>query len=232
MSDDPFQHFDSKTLHDDVADVIRQVILRGDIAPGEKINQAQIALKLGTSRGPVREGLKRLREEGLVREVPYKGTFVIEITPTYIEELYGIRRTLEGYAIRCAIERAGPEDLEKLQAVVEQMQQITSPTDLDHSVELDLSFHYLICKAAHHELLLHLWKSIEAGVRLCLAHRHRTYRDLHKHLDTHRKILAAIEAKDAEEAAHLLDFHIEDAGEAMYRSWVASMSPEPDGRNN
>ena len=97
MSDDPFQHFDSKTLHDDVADIIRQAILRGNLAPGVKINQAQIALKLGTSRGPVREGLKQLKEEGLVREVPYKGTFVIEITPTYIEELYGIRRTLEGF---------------------------------------------------------------------------------------------------------------------------------------
>jgi len=229
MSDDPFQHFDSKTLHDDVSNIIRQAILRGDLAPGTKINQAQVALKLGVSRGPVREGLKQLREEGLVQEIPYKGTFVIEITARYIEELYSIRRMTESFAIRCAIERAGPEDLENLRTVVDQMQQIDSPTDLDHSAELDLLFHHLVIKAAHHALLLRLWKLIEAGVRLCLAHRHRNYRNLHKHLDTHREILAAIKTKDADRASHLLDIHIERAGEAMYRSWLASRPPEPDG---
>ena len=111
------------------------------------------------------------------------------------------------------------------------MEQLSSPTDLDYSVELDLSFHSFICQTAHHELLLRLWRSIETGVRLCLAHRHRTYRNLHKHMGAHREILTAIEAKDAERASQLLDLHIEEAGDAMYRSWLASNSTEPDGSN-
>lgn len=232
MSNDPFQLIGSRTLTDGVVDAIRRAILRGDLAPGEQVNQAQIAEKLGTSRGPVREALRQLEEEGLIQNIPYKGTFVIEITPEYIEELYSIRRVLEVFAVRRAIEKADPEDLEALRATVAEMREAVEGEDLDRSGELDLHFHYLICHSAHHNLLMQMRKSIEAGLRLCLAHGHRaTYDDPRDIVGTHPDILTAIEAKDANRAADLLDKHIREAGEAIYSSWMASLPiQESDGR--
>ena len=218
----PFQVIDSKTLRNDVTNAIREAILKGDLLPGQRINQVHIAEKLGTSRGPVREALGQLEEEGLIRNTPYKGAFVIEMTPTYLKEVFSIRRALEGFAIRQAIERATPEDLQELKETVAKMQLAATMSDLAHSSELDLRFHYLVCRSAHHSLLLQMWKSIEAALRLYLAHRHRVvYEDPRHIIDTHPDILAAIEAADVEQATQLLDSHIREAEDAIHTSgWL------------
>jgi DNA-binding GntR family transcriptional regulator len=217
-----FPSLDSKTLRTDVTHVIREAILNGDLLPGQRINHVHIAEKLGTSRGPIREALGQLEEEGLIRNIPYKGTFVIEITPTYLEEVFSIRRVLEGFAIRWAIERATPEDLKELRETVAKMRLAAAMSDLAHSSELDLRFHYLICRSAHHNLLLQMWKSIEAALRLYLAHRHRVmYQDPRHIIDTHPDILAAIEAANVEQATQLLDSHIREAEDAIRTSdWL------------
>ncbi|MBI1881195.1 MAG: GntR family transcriptional regulator [Chloroflexi bacterium] len=222
MKSSPFQSLDFKTLRNDVTNAIREAILKGDILPGQRINQVHIAEKLGTSRGPVREALGQLEEEGLIRNIPYKGTFVIEVTPTYLKEVFSIRRVLEGFAIRRAIERATPEDLKELRETVAKMRLAAAMSDLAHSSELDLRFHYLLCRSAHHSLLLQMWKSIEVALRLYLAHRHRVmYEDPRHIIDTHPDILGAIEAADVEQATQLLDSHIREAEDAIRTSgWL------------
>ena len=150
---------------------------------------------------------------------------MVEITPTHIEEVFSIRRVLEGFAVRRTIDHAGLEELRALRKTVTQMQQAAAASDLAHSSELDLQFHRLICLGAHHNVLLQMWKSIEAALRLYLAYRHRVvYEDSHHIIDTHPDILAAIEAKDAERAAQLLDSHIQEAEAAIYNSnWFQKM---------
>ena len=229
MKPSPFKPVESKTLSESVTDSIRRAIFSGDLQAGQQVNQAQIAEQLGTSRGPVREALRQLEEEGLIQNVPYKGTFVIDISPEYIEELYGVRRVLEVFAIRRASERASREDLDALRATVAQMRQAAEASDLDLTRELDLWFHHLICQSAHHSLLLQLWKSKEAGVRLCLAHGHSAYKDPREIIGTHPDILAALESRDVEQAAQLLDQHIKVAGDAIYHSWIALLREAPDG---
>lgn len=226
MSEDSLQPINSKTMREDVTGAIRRAILNGEMALGEKINQVQIAHKLGTSRGPVREALRQLEEEGLINSIPYRGTFVIEITPEYVKDLFEIRQVIEIFAVQCAIDRAQTDDLEKLRATVNEMQQAITVSDLDRSSELDLQFHSLIYQSAHHDLLLPMWKSIEAGVRLCLAHGHRIDAERRAYIGTHLEILAAIEAKDKDRASQLLKNHIRDAGDAIYNSWLASTELE------
>lgn len=221
MLGDSLQPINSKTMREDVTGAIRRAILNGDLALGKKVNQVQIAQKLGTSRGPVREALRQLEEEGLIKSIPYRGTFVIEITPEYVKDLFAIRQVIEIFAVQCVIDRAQPDDLEKLRATVNEMQQAVAVSDLGRSSELDLQFHSLIYQSAHHDLLLPMWKSIEAGVRLCLAHGHRVDAGRRGFVRTHVDILAAIEAKDKDRASQLLRDHIQEAGEAIYNSWLA-----------
>jgi len=222
MSKHAFQPLDARTLRQGVTEAIRQVILAGELLPGDQVNQAQIAEQLGVSRGPVREALGQLEEEGLIRNIPYKGTFVTAITADYISELYSIRRVLETFAVRLAAEHATLEDLDELRTVIRQMHAAAEADDMARMSTLDIEFHSLLCRSSHHVLLMQIWKSIEIGVRRCLALRHRIYRSPYDVIGTHPHILAALEAHDAERASSILDTHIAEAGDLLYRSWAAA----------
>lgn len=216
----PLNPVDPRTLRQSVTQALRRGILEGDLLPGDQINQVQIAEQLGVSRGPVREALGQLEEEGLIKNVPYKGTYVTEITGEYITELYSIRHVIETFASRQAATRATEEDLADLRAVINEMYVTAEHSTIADMGALDIQFHYLICRSAHHSLLLQIWKSIEIGVRRCLALRHRIYARPADVIGTHPNILAAIEAGEAEQAANILGLHITEAGELLYNSWV------------
>ena len=171
----------------------------------------------------MREGLRQLQEEGLIQDIPYKGTFVIEITPTYIEELYSLRSALESFALRRATLQANEADWDQLQQVITQMQQLDTLDDVEHSVDLDIRFHRLLCEAAHHGLLLRQWSAIEAGIRICLANSHRTMTEPHQVLDTHPDILVAVKGQAVERAVELLMIHIREAEQRMIQRWTTAV---------
>lgn len=224
MTKSPLHPVDARTLRQSVTEAIRQGILQGDLLPGAQVNQAQIAEQLGVSRGPVREALGQLEEEGLIKNVPYKGTFVTAITGEYISELYSIRRVIETFAAHEAAMKATQADLAELRAVLTEMYSTAALGDMSMMGSLDIQFHYLICRSAHHSLLLQMWKSIEIGVRRCLALRHRIYRSPADVIGTHPDILAAIAAGEAERASAILSTHIVEAGEHLLRSWAWSQA--------
>jgi len=219
MEQDPLQPLDANTLRGRVTDSVRNAILQGVLEPGGQLNQAQIAAKLGISRGPLREALRQLEEEGLVQSYPHKGTFVTEITSVYIEEVYSIRRVLETFAVRRMISYNDPQVLEQLQRIVAEMLRATDAGDGHELNELDFQFHNAILLGAQHTLLMQLWKSIEVGVRRMVVLRHGIYTNLHEIVGNHPDLVAAIEAQDADRAAQLLDTHIREAGEKVYAAW-------------
>lgn len=219
MEQDPLQPVDVNTLRTRVTDSVRNAILQGVLVPGGQVNQAQIAAKLGISRGPLREALRQLEEEGLVQSYPHKGTFVTEITPTYIEEVYSIRRVLETFAVRRMIEYNDPQVLEQLQNIVTAMLRAAETGDGRRLNELDFEFHNAILLGAQHSLLMQLWKSIEVGVRRVVVLRHGIYDNLYEIVGNHPDLLAAIQARDAHLASQLLDTHIREAGEKLYAAW-------------
>lgn len=226
MTKSPLHPVDARTLRQSVTDAIRQGILQGDLLPGDQVNQAQIAEQLGVSRGPVREALGHLEEEGLIKNVPYKGTFVTEITGEYICELYSIRRVIETFAAWQAAELATAEDLAELDMVLNEMYVAADLADMSRMGTLDIQFHYLICRSSHHNLLLQMWKSIEIGIRRCLVLRHRIYHSPAEVIGTHPDILTAIKAGEAAQAAAILGTHITEAGEHLYHSWTTSQADE------
>src|SRR5690242_1600880 len=195
MQNNPLQPLDTGTLRTRVTDSVRQAILQGILLPGGQVNQAQIAAKLGISRGPLREALRQLEEEGLVQSYPHKGTFVTEITPASIEEIYSIRRVLETFAVARMIEHPNPSVLRQLNDIVQEMQAASDAVDNTELNQLDFQFHAAIIRGANHALLTQLWKSIEIGVRRVVALRHGIYENLHDIVGNHPELLAAIEAK-------------------------------------
>jgi len=229
MNTDHFEPIESNTLRDSVVETFRRAIVEGVLLPGEQVNQAKIAGRLGISRGPVREALSHLEREGLIRQVPHKGTFVTDITAADIDELYSMRRVLEGFALRCFFERSNPDDQERLRQTVAEMQERASANNVTRLTELDLRFHHFICQGAHHNLLMQIWRSIEQGVRRSLSLRHSIYRHPSDIVGTHPAVLAAIQAKDLDRASQLLDAHILEAGDLLHHSWQGRALTESRG---
>lgn len=220
MSETTFQQLETQTLRSNVIHVLRQAILNGDLQPGDAINQADVAKRLGISRGPLREALGLLEEEGLVRILPYKGAYVTELSAVFIEELYSLRGVLEEFAVRRAVDRASADEIQRLDRVVADMRDAATAGDDYRLGVLDLEFHRGICLMAQHSLLMQQWKAIENGVHRCLSLRHSIYDDLFEIVGSHPDIVAAIAARNAEHAVRLLRRHILDAGETLVRAWT------------
>jgi DNA-binding GntR family transcriptional regulator len=207
------------TLRKDVTEVLRQAIIDGSLPAGAELNQAQIAEKLGISRGPVREALGQLEQEGLIRNVPYKGVYVTELTEKYIEELYSIRSALETFALSRSMERFTPQELEQLRRIIDKMRDMAQAQDAEQLVNLDLQFHQYIVELADHELLMNLWKLLQIGVRRCLHTRHQIYRSLDEVVGSHPALVEAIAARNTELASQILHDHIIEAGEQIIKHW-------------
>ena len=180
MNDAAFQVLPRKSLAEGVADQIRRAVLRGELAEGAPIAEAQLAARLGTSRGPVREALVQLEREGLVVFAPSGRGRVRTLSAADFEELSTLRLSLETMSVGRAAERLTPEDVAALEANLERCEKAASLEDLCH---LDIEFHDLVVQAARHERLLICWRTIVRQVEWWLV---RNYRRHHAKAGTTR----------------------------------------------
>jgi DNA-binding GntR family transcriptional regulator len=206
---------ETRTLRENVTDLIREAIIEGNLPAGSELNQAQIAEKLGISRGPVREALGQLEQEGLIHNVPYKGVVITSLTPTYVRELYSLRSALETFAINLAIEHLKTKDLKILKQLVNEMWQAAKAKNEHTLGELDLTFHRTIITMAEHDLLRKTWAPLEIGVKRCLYKRHKIYQSLDEVVGSHPALVDAIEVRDSDQATKILREHILEAGEKI-----------------
>lgn len=210
---------DTRTLRENVTEILRWAIIDGSLPPGTELNQAQMAEKLGISRGPLREALGQLEQEGLIRNVPYKGVYVTPLTVRYVEELYSIRAVMETFALRRGMPKLQEEDILSLKQYVDEMREAAKAHDRERLVELDRGFHRHIVTMADHELLLSIWNRLEIGVLRCLHTRHRIYRDLEEVVGSHPALVEAIENANVTLATQILHDHIIEAGVQICENW-------------
>lgn len=150
-----------KTLRQEVADEIRRKILKGEFKAGERIKEHEMAQLLGVSRGPVREALRQLEQEGLVRYERNVGCSVAPINEKDIYEIGLLRAALEILAVKLCKGKMEPQALQRMRDSVEQMRQAGS--DLYHQAQLDNSFHSCIVEQAGFHKLERIWKSMDTS---------------------------------------------------------------------
>jgi len=173
MIDAAFRVLPRTSLAEGVADQIRGAILRAELPEGAPIAEAQLASRLGTSRGPVREALFQLEREGLVVFSAKGRSRVRTLTPADFEELSTLRLALETMSVARAAERLTPTDIAALEDNLRRCEKASTLEDLCH---LDIEFHDLVMRAARHERLLICWRTIVHQVEWWLV---RNYRKLH-----------------------------------------------------
>lgn len=140
---------------------IRHSILKGKWAPAAPLSEYQLAAQFKLSRTPVREALTRLEQEGMVRTVPGRGTFVSDLTPHDIMEIYQVREQLESFAARLAAEQMGTDGLLKLERIIQEMHQGAAAGHSETIVEIDVSFHKTITQATQNHRMINILATLD-----------------------------------------------------------------------
>ena len=197
-------------LRDVVFYTLRQAILRGELKPGERLLEIRLANKLGVSRTPVREAIRKLELEGLVKMVPRRGAEVAEITEKRVRDALEVRRALEELAVQLACERISNEELEELKKAEEHFSQVLGKVDLVEVAAADESFHDVIFKATDNDRLTQLLNNLREQIyRYRLEYlKEESYHEIL--LQEHQQILERISDRDKEKATEAIDRHIDN----------------------
>jgi DNA-binding GntR family transcriptional regulator len=211
-------------LGQEAADRIRDAIFAGHYAPGAAVREVELAEALDVSRGSVRDGLSLLEHEGLLQSAWHRGTRVIELTVTDIEEVYAVRAALERLATCTAALNATPELLDRLDVTVEAMAAgIASDSDGPGLLALDIDFHDQIYAAAGNRRLLDAWQALRSQVYLFQLSRIRLgdedYRS--RLVIEHRELATLVRRRDIAALAQLAEDHVHSARQAL----VARLTP-------
>lgn len=205
--------FVARKFSDIAQDLIRERILAGEYAPGERINEIALSESLQISRSPVREGLRELSAEGLVQMVPGRGAYVTSLTLEMVMQLGEVRMALECAIARTAAERADDGDIERLEAKVAEIEE--SMSDPNTSYPYQINFHEALGLAAKNPRLVNATDEIERQLRLArvtAAHGPERARMV---LVEHRAIADAVALRDPEQAERAMRVHIVASTQAI-----------------
>lgn len=202
-------------LRDVVFNTLRQAILRGELKPGERLMEIQLANKLGVSRTPIREAIRKLELEGLVLMIPRKGAEVAEITEKSLRDVLEVRSALEELAVQIACEKITPSQIEELKVASAKFEDITKSNDVTTIAEEDVKFHDVIYFATDNAKLIQLLNNLREQMyryRVEYLKKPEVYPKL---VEEHKRIIAAIESRKKKEASQLVRQHVDNQVEAV-----------------
>ena len=200
----PIESVDITTI---IADRLRDLLGQGRFAPGEQITEAAIAQAFQVSRGPVREALKRLTEQGLLRSERNRGVFVPVLSYGDVEDIYRLRGAVESRAIAELVRHPKPEIFEKLRDILRQYRERLDAEDWEAADELDLNFHRELVYASGSRRLTHAFDTVVVETRMCMRSMMFEHHD-HPDMDAwHVDILQSMESGDLGAALRALEFH-------------------------
>lgn len=191
---------------------IRASILDGTLEAGRQLNEMELAAMFGVSRGPVREALQRLIQEGLLQREPHRGVFVPVMSHDDLADIYFTRDALEAAAVRRVIESSKSASVYKaLDRLVRTMEKAASSNDWDTVGKLDLEFHTVLVAGAGSPRLDRMFATVISETRLCMIMLTDVYGARDDLVDEHRQVAEFIKSHDVTEALSVLKRHFDDA---------------------
>ena len=187
---------------------LERAIAVGEMRGGERINESALALKLGISRGPVREACRALEQTGVLRSAINRGFFVREISIKEALDIYDLRAKLFGMAGRLAAASVTGTEIAELDGLVDQMEEAVEADDLGAFYPLNCEFHSLIVACADNHKLNQLWPNLESELHLFRRRGLVLPGSLRVSNYDHRAMAAALRAGDAAAAERIMEQHI------------------------
>ena len=207
MEERVVETIDKRSLESQAADLLRRLIVRGELRAGERLVEIPLADRFALSRGTIRAALRRLIEEGLVCHVPYTGYQVIDLSDQDLWELYTLRGALESLGTRLAAMRIDAEGVRQLRAAFSQLLAAAESSDHERADLLDRELHKLIIHLSGHERLLQHYLRVQNQFRVYIALSNREV-DAREICESHRELVESICAGDADRAARLAGANI------------------------
>ncbi len=193
----------SKTLREEIVDILREAIIKNKLKPGTKISEMELAEEYGISRTPVREALWQLESEGFVKIIPRKGAVVATITEEDVRNFYELRALLESYAATRTLDKMTEKDIKKLESLNKKMEKAYKAGDVKELYRAHNEFHKQLIKHCENKLLLQILENLYQRFQ-----RFRWYLTLLKKMEgsieQHWQIIDAIKRRDREAVAELV----------------------------
>ncbi len=211
MSVIEFEPVNRQSTAEMIADRLRDAIMRGTLAPGAQLVEADLAAQFDVSRGPVREAMQRLVSEGLLHSIRHRGIFVIELTHADVIDVYRARTAIEGGALELIFDGRRAIAYEALGPSVAQMLACAELGDATGVAEADQSFHEALVNSADSPRLTRAARTLLIETRMCLGALQSAYADVREQASEHVELREAIGEGSPARARKLLIEHMHDA---------------------
>jgi DNA-binding GntR family transcriptional regulator len=202
-------------LRDVVFKTLREAILRGDLKPGERLMELQLAAKLGVSRTPIREAIRMLEQEGLAVTIPRRGAEVARMTLKDMEDVLEIREALDELAVQIACTRITQEQLDRLRKVKEEFELCTRGSDVKKIAQADVAFHDVIYEATGNPKLVSMLSNLREQIYRYRVEYLKDSRNYPVLIREHETILEALRARDKERATAAMQEHVANQAAAV-----------------
>ena len=218
------------SLGEVVAGQLREAILADELVPGQPLREEEVSEWLKVSRGPVRDAFIALEREGLVERQSHRGAKVVKLSFNDLGEVYSLRSSIEELAVRLAIRRGEPDDLQAMEASLADLRTgLRRRISEQDAARLDVEFHDAIFRAAHHERLYTSWSAIRMQVYWFLCSRNIANADWRvATVAGHQEILDLIRAAKEKAATAAIRLHISSAYSRIITQLTADDAESPD----
>ena len=203
------------SLHDEVAAQLRDRIFAGELMPGTFLDEARLAEQLQISRTPLREALKVLTAEGLVRHEPRRGCFVNQVTEQDLDEIFPVLALLEGRCAREAVMNASDADLRELEALHDKLNRHAKARRINEYYAANFAIHEAIITLANNRWLALVISDLRKIVKLARLQQLHAPGRLDQSLAEHMALFAALKARDPEGAEAAMRTHLTRQREAL-----------------
>ncbi len=197
-------------LRDVVFKTLRQAILKGELKPGERLMEIHLADRLGVSRTPIREAIRKLELEGLVTMIPRRGAEVARITEKNMRDVLEVRRALDAFSCELACDRITRQEEEELHKACEEFAAATETMDATVIVAADVKLHDIIVRAAGNERLTELINNLSEQMYRYRFEYIKDTNNFDRLIEEHRIIYESIRKKDKQTAAQTAKLHIDN----------------------
>lgn len=202
----PLARIEARSIADMAYLSIRESIVTGRLDAGTRLVEARLAHELGVSKAPIREALKKLRDERLVVEQPRYGTFVRTLTDKDFIDVYNMRLLVEGLAAALIVRAQAPLDV--LEQLVGAMRRDAEAGDVSSLADTDVRFHNELCAAADNEYLQATFHTLSGPIRMVLTRDNDAYGRLGDIVEEHSRLVDALRSGSEDDAVSMVRSHI------------------------
>lgn len=202
-------------LRDVVFNTLREAILKGELKPGERLMELQLAAKLGVSRTPIREAIRMLEQEGLAVTVPRKGAEVAKMTEKDMEDVLQIREALDELAASRACERISEDELAELRHTMHEFEEYTKSGNLKMIAEADVRFHDIIYRATGNSKLVNMLNNLREQMYRYRVEYLKDEKNYPILIKEHSEIVDGLSEKDQDRVTAAMHRHVMNQAAAV-----------------